>query len=175
MEKFNKLYLICGKMAAGKSTLALKISKESDAILLSEDELLEKLYPGEVTDVSTYVKFSERVKSAMEKHIVELLLHGTSVVLDFPANTVKQRTWLLKLATQANAPHELNYIDLPDSICKTQLQKRATENPERASTDTVEMYNAINRYFEPPTAEEGLNVRLLDTQVVQRLALSAKD
>jgi len=36
-----------------------------------------------------------------------------------------------------------------------------TENPDRAATDTVEMFDAIGKYFEPPSVEEGLNLWLV--------------
>lgn len=160
MKKNATLYMLCGKMAAGKTTLAREISADCDALLISEDDLLAKLYPGEVIDISSYVKFSEKIKSAIAKPTVDLLILGTSVVLDFPANTVQQRAWLVALAAQANAPHELHYIDRPDSSCLTQLQKRATEFPERAATDTPKMFAMIGQYFQTPSEEEGLNIRL---------------
>lgn len=155
------LYMLCGKMAAGKSTLAKDLSRRLGVPLLCEDDLLAALFPNEITDVPTYVKFSSRLKKAIEGMVIELLKHGTSVVLDFPANTLKQRAWLAGLAEQANVLHELHYIDRSDSDCKKQLQKRATENPERAATDTIEMFDAINQYFEPPSASENLAVVLL--------------
>jgi len=42
------LHLLCGKIAAGKSTLAKELVAEHAAILLSEDTWLAQLYPGEV-------------------------------------------------------------------------------------------------------------------------------
>lgn len=59
---------------------------------------------------------------------------------------------------QSKVKHELHCIDLPDSICKTQLLKRATENPKRISTDTIDMFDAISKYFEAPSEKEGLNI-----------------
>lgn len=132
--------------------------------LLCEDALLASLYPDEITDVATYVQYSGRLKSALEKTLVNLLSSGTSIVLDFPANTARQRAWLVGLAHQANSRYELHYIELDDSTCKAQLSKRAADDPERASTDTVEMYEAITRYFEPPSSEEELNLIRVDRQ-----------
>ena len=83
--------MFCGKMASGKSTLAKKISEDHSSVLISEDVLLGTLYPGQVVDVNTYVQYSGRLKSAMSTVLVDLLRTGTSVVLDFPANTVDQR------------------------------------------------------------------------------------
>ena len=47
-----KLIFFCGKMAAGKSTLARKLAQREHAVLLVQDELLESLYPGEITDMA---------------------------------------------------------------------------------------------------------------------------
>ena len=38
------LIFFCGKMGAGKSTLARKVADEKGAVLISEDDLLSKLY-----------------------------------------------------------------------------------------------------------------------------------
>ena len=41
-----KLIFFCGKMAAGKSTLAKQLAEREDAVLLVQDELLDTLFPG---------------------------------------------------------------------------------------------------------------------------------
>lgn len=146
-------------MAAGKSTLAKKLSRDANALLLSEDDLLATLYPDQITDLSSYIHLSTRLKQSIESVIVDALKLGLSVVLDFPANTAQQRKWLVGLSKQAQASHELHYIELSDAQCKDQLLKRAAENPQRAATDTVQMFEAVTKYFEPPSLEEGLNLR----------------
>ncbi|MDJ0743872.1 MAG: hypothetical protein QNJ32_10975 [Xenococcaceae cyanobacterium MO_167.B27] len=40
--------IFCGKMGSGKSTTAIKLANEYDAILFSEDESLETIYPEEI-------------------------------------------------------------------------------------------------------------------------------
>jgi predicted kinase len=152
------LYMLCGKMAAGKSTLAQQLAKREHLILLSEDEWLATLYPGEIIDLATYANRSTRIKTAIEQLLVSLLSKGMSVVMDFPANTAAQRAWLCSLAVAAQANHELHLIDLPDSTCKVQLLKRARENPERAQTDTLKMFEAVTAWFEYPGEHEGLNI-----------------
>jgi len=146
-------------MAAGKSTLAKELSRDANALLLSEDDLLANLYPDQITDLPSYIHLSSRLKNSIESIVVDSLKLGLSLVLDFPANTVQQRKWLVNLSKQAGARHELHYIELSDTQCKDQLLKRAVEHPERAATDTVQMFEAVTKYFEPPSLEEGLNLR----------------
>ncbi|MGH9883153.1 MAG: AAA family ATPase, partial [Pyrinomonadaceae bacterium] len=46
-----KLIFLCGKMAAGKSTLARDLAQRENAVLLVQDEFLDHLFPGEITDI----------------------------------------------------------------------------------------------------------------------------
>lgn len=145
-------------MAAGKSTLASDLASRYQAVLFSEDQLLEGLYPGEIVDLPGYVQYALRVKETLKPVFVDLLRNGTSVILDFPANTVEQRRWLHALAVDAGASHELHYLQASDDKCKRQLAKRAAANPARRRTDTPQMFEAVTRHFQPPAEDEGLTV-----------------
>jgi hypothetical protein len=50
-EEPVKLYFLCGKMAAGKSTFAKRLARAKNAVLLVQDELLGALYPGEIQSI----------------------------------------------------------------------------------------------------------------------------
>jgi predicted kinase len=56
---------MCGKMAAGKSTLSMELAEREDAVLLVQDEFLERLYPSEVVDIAAFVTYSNRVQDAL--------------------------------------------------------------------------------------------------------------
>ena len=60
MTSQAKLIFMCGKMAAPKSTLASALSRQENAVLLVQDELLENHYPGEIVDIPGFVKHSTR-------------------------------------------------------------------------------------------------------------------
>ena len=48
-----KLIFFCGKMAAGKSTLAKELAARELAVVLSQDDLVERLFPGEFAILPT--------------------------------------------------------------------------------------------------------------------------
>lgn len=152
------LYIFCGKMASGKSTLAKQIAEQNSVVLISEDELLGALYPGQILDVASYAQYSGKLKLAMAPILEGLLKNGTSVVLDFPANTVKQRKWIRDIVVRAEAKSEFHYLNNSEALCKANLKKRAASEPERHATDTVEMFDAITQYFEPPSVDEGFDI-----------------
>lgn len=145
-------------MAAGKSTLAKEIARREDAILVEQDDLLIKLFPGEIVDISSFVKYSSRLKDALTSHLCSLLSKGMVVVLDFPGNTTTQRAWFRELVDCTNADHELHYIDVSDELCKCQLRERSKELAEGSAFTSDAEFDAITKYFQPPLESENFNV-----------------
>ena len=153
-----KLIFMCGKMAAGKTTLSRELAAREDAVLLVQDDFLAALYPGEILDIPDFVRCSSRLRDALSSHICALLAKGVSVVLDFPGNTKKQRAWFRTLFEQAGVAHELHFIDAPDELCKRQLKDRSKHLPAGSPWTTDAEFDAMTAYFEAPAAEERFNV-----------------
>ena len=152
------LILLCGKMAAGKSTKAAELVVSRSAVLFAEDAWLSELYPGQILSVDDYVKYSSLIKPVVKPLVQSLLRKGLKVVMDFPANTPGQRAWLRSIFEEVGADHELIYLDVSDELCLENLAKRRAEQPDRAATDTEEMFRAISRYFSEPSENEGFNI-----------------
>src|ERR1700675_4460486 len=96
------LYLICGKIAAGKSTLARCLAARPATLLISEDHWTSNLFAGDLKTIEDYGRYSARLRAAMGPHIVDILRQGLSVVLDFPGNTLRNRDWMRSLIAQAD-------------------------------------------------------------------------
>lgn len=158
MRTPGTLVFFCGKMAAGKSTLAKRIVERTGAILLVQDDWLTHLFPDEIVDVDAYRKYSRRLSAALTEHVGTLLARGLDVVLDFPANTRGQRAWFRELIDLAHAAHELHFVDVPDPLCKAQLRERSRGLADGAAWTTDAEFDAITRFFQPPSPEEGFNI-----------------
>lgn len=152
------LTLFCGKMGAGKTTAANRIAAEKQAVLLSEDEWLASLYPNKIKSLQDYIAYSSLLKGQMKKLVQAILISGSDVVMDFPANTIAQRNWLSSISSEIEAANELIYIDLSNELCLKQIEKRRTQQAERAATDTAEMFEQVTKYFVAPSAAEGFNI-----------------
>lgn len=151
------LHFLCGKIGAGKSTLAAELAARPATLLLSEDRWLAALYPGEILDVADYGRCAARLRNAIGGHVAALAVAGLSVVLDFPANTRRSREWLLGVAEQAGCSHRLHYLDVPDAVCKARLRARNASGTHPYTTSD-EQYDAITAYFVEPSEDEGLNI-----------------
>jgi len=154
MTNETTLHLMCGKMASGKSTLATSLAKNNKTILIVEDEWLSKLYPDEIKSIRDYINYSSRLHNIIKPHVVTLLKEGISVVLDFPANTTKQRNKLRIIFEQANAAHTLHYVEASNTKCKQQLMKRNQSSPDQMAFTTEEEFDTINQYFQAPSDAE---------------------
>lgn len=149
------LHLLCGKIASGKSTLAKQLAAQQAAIMLSEDAWLAQLYPGEILSITDYLRSAQRVRVVLGPLVINLLQAGVSVVLDFPANTLASREWLLGLAQSAGVKHCLHYLELDDATCRARLHARnASGEHDFAATDAE--FELITRHFCVPSTEEGL-------------------
>jgi len=153
------LYFVCGKIAAGKTTLARKPAVEQGAVLICEDEWLVRL-EADINSLDDYALHARRLRAALGPHVVELLRLGTPVVLDVPANTVKSRQWIRSLFEAAQARHELHWIDAPDDLSRTRLRERNATKPAGLYFGFVPetLLDPVNRAVTPPSPNEGFNV-----------------
>lgn len=157
-KQIGTLSFFCGKMAAGKSTRAKQIAEQCQAVLISEDLWLEKLYPAQVRCLSSYIEYSTRLKPIVKELVQSILTTGNDVVLDFPANTVNQRNWFRSIFAEIAAPHQLFYLARSDQHCLDQLAARRKAQPERVETDTEDMFWKMHSFFEEPSLEESFSL-----------------
>jgi predicted kinase len=158
-KSMTTLHLFCGKIAAGKSTLAARQAEAPNTVLLSQDHFLSQLYPGEIRTLADYARCSDRLRRAIGPHIVDLLRNGMSVVLDFPANTSSVRAWMSGLIEAAGVSHQLHFLQASDTICKRRLDARNSSGSHQYQVSEAE-FELFNSYVVPPQPTEGFNVIL---------------
>jgi predicted kinase len=157
------LHLVCGKIAAGKSTLTRQLSAQPGTVLVSEDHWLSRLYPDEQKSIADYARNSARLRTVMGPHVAALLEAGLSVVLDFPANTLRNRHWMRSIIETAGARHHLHYLDVPDAVCRARLHKRNASGTHDFAASDAE-FDEITSHFVPPSSDEGFNVIVYKTE-----------
>ncbi len=158
-DQVPTLHMLCGKIAAGKSTLAARLGEAPNTIVIVQDHWLARLWPGELRSVADYGRVVVRLRDAMGPHVVGLLRSGLSVVLDWPANTVTSRRWMRSIFEAAGAMHRLHVLDAPDELCLARLRERnASVRHDYFVSEAA--FAELTRYFEPPTPEEGFSVMI---------------
>ena len=153
------LTCFCGKMGAGKTTRSRIEAAEKNAVLLSEDAWLAAHYPDQIHTFDDYLKYARQIRGFVRQHVQAILGTGTNVVMDFPANTRRQRQWFVQLCEGIACELELVFLDTDDDTCLARLATRRLEQPERAEFDTEAVFRAVTQFFEAPNSDEQLNIR----------------
>jgi len=154
------LHLLCGRIAAGKSTLAKSLARRHNAVLISEDAYLSALLTDPIQNFQDYQNYSQRFQALIKPTCLDMLERGNPVVLDFPANSPSSRQWLKELIAHTNVRHLLHYLTASNQECWQQFQQRKQTHGANASPIADGAFEEINHYFEPPDVTEGFNVEI---------------
>lgn len=151
------LHMLCGKIAAGKSTLADKLASEVGTVLIVEDQWLGALFSDQMSTGADYMRCAARLRTVIVPHVEALLAAGVSVVLDFPANTAEQRAWMRGILDRTGVAHELHLLDVPDEVCLARLARRNARGDHPFAV-TEAMFHRFSAFFEPPLPDEGFEI-----------------
>jgi predicted adenylyl cyclase CyaB len=151
------LHLLCGRIAAGKSTFAGRLAAAPRTVRFDEDRWLATLFPGAIATLDDYRVHAARLEAALGPQVEAVLRAGLDVVMDFHANTRARRAWLKGLAERAGAVPRLHLLDVPEATCLARLHARNArgDHPYRP---TDEEFAIFSRYFQHPEDDEGLAV-----------------
>lgn len=148
--------MFCGKIAAGKSTLAARLAQQTGGVLISEDDWLAALFGDQMSSPRDYLRCADKLRAALAPHVAQLLRAGVSVVLDCPANTVHSRVWLRALLRETGADHQMHVLAPPDALCLARLAARnAAQTHPFAVTEA--QFHQFAQHFAPPEEDEGFN------------------
>lgn len=153
------LHMMCGKIAAGKSTLAAQLGRAEGTILVAEDTWLQALFADQMASPADYLRCSSKLRAIIGPHVSSLLRAGVSVVLDFPANTVEQRDWMRTILATSRAAHQLHVMLATDEICLARLRERNARGDHPFAV-TDEQFRRFSKHFVAPSPDEGFNIVL---------------
>ncbi len=151
------LHMMCGKIAAGKSTLAAQLAQMDSTVLIAEDDWLGALFSDQMTSPKDYMRCSTKLQTVMAPHIASLLRAGVSVILDFPANTVAQRAWMRGILEATGAQDQMHLLTPPDDVCLARLRARNAKGDHPFAV-TDEQFHQFSNHFVAPSEEEGFTI-----------------
>jgi len=159
--KKNRVYLMCGLPCSGKSYLARQIESEEGAVRLILDEWLSTLYGEYSLDLEQRVDRVRRCRALMWSTARRFVEKGIDVILDdgFFIRSVRER--YAQMIQDVGAIPVLYYLDTPPSLIYERLALRNAERPEHTFEFSREDMREFEKIFEPPTAAEGLELRIV--------------
>ena len=121
----NKVILICGKIASGKTTYAKSLIKENPAVLLSQDEITS-IFFGQYDADKQYIVV-DKTREFIFKKSLEIIKAGSNVIIDWGFWTRAERKEAVFFYEKNNITFEWHYIDTSNDVCLKNLIKRNHE------------------------------------------------
>jgi len=144
MNKTN-CYLLVGIPASGKSTLAKRLARSKNALVLSTDTIRTLLYGSPLVQGSWL-----DIERVLHRLLLKSVSQNKSVVIDATHTLKAHRKTLLTLSNKIN--WSCIYLKTSLDVCHKRNIERARTVP-RTVIDS--MYQNLLR--EPPTLKEGFN------------------
>lgn len=138
----SNFIMLVGLPASGKSTLAEKLSKEENAVILSSDEIRKEL----LNDVNSQ-DHNVQVFEVMNSRTKELLLKGKNVIYDATNINRKRRMHLIN--HEIKADEKVVYY-LNEHVISTYFR-----DEDRARTVGREVINKMYKTMQIPVENEG--------------------
>lgn len=117
-----KAFLLCGKIASGKSVYARKLCKREKAVLLSVDELVLSILGSELGE--KHDEITERVQAYLFQKSLEIIHAGSNVLLDWGFWTKARRQAARSFYEACGIACEFHYIDVPDEVWLRNIEIR---------------------------------------------------
>ncbi len=153
------IYAMTGGNGSGKTTYALKISKEKRAKFFSLDKTI-KDFNQPIRSYEDYMLYFQQALDLMSSQAIQFLKDGDSVVFDFGGG-ISSREWLKQIAQSGDATIEIYHLEVPLEERRRRIQKRNLEKQEN-----VYFFYMDDEHFDkqnkedppPPPAESGIEV-----------------
>ncbi len=147
------LYLLCGLPAAGKTTRARELEAAANAVRLTADEWIARLYPDD-SEAAARDERRDRVEGLQWQFVERLLQIGTDVVLDWGLWTRTERARYRQRAEALRAQVQIELVEAPLSVLQARLAARNRDLPPGTFRISAEEMEEFASLFERPTAEE---------------------
>ncbi|MBQ4044703.1 MAG: ATP-binding protein [Clostridia bacterium] len=148
-------FLICGKIAAGKTTYADALCRQRNAVLLSCDELMLTLFGPDAG--ADHDRLADRVQTYLRAKSLDILATGTDVILDWGFWRREARAEIRRFYEELGIRVEMHCVEVTDA----QWQQNVARRNEAVLAGEVQAYYVDEglaakaaSLFQPPFPEE---------------------
>ena len=148
-ENMAKLFLMCGFLGAGKTTVSKQLADKCNAEYMNVDETVMKNFTPIEYENNWEACFG-KAEEMLWRKIHNCALHNKNVVFDVGFWTRQSREVARMRAKHVGMEPMLYYVYAPDEILKQRIAQRSGKIAE----NNVKNFDTIKQMFEIPQADE---------------------
>ncbi len=163
-RKPGDVFLLCGKIASGKTHYAKTLLRDGHTVLLSQDDFVEQLGLDYFNDLHS--SLIPKLQDCLYELAADILRCGANVVLDFGFWSKKERQCVSKMFRNMHIMPRWCYMDVSDSAWAQNIADRNREVIAEGHAEfqiDAEKMQEINAEFEAPTRDE-MNIWVINTR-----------
>lgn len=153
MKRRPIVYLICGFIGAGKTTLAKKLEEQTGAVRITKDEWSIRLIGNDPT-IDGYEEWDHKIIGLSRDVAFQLVEKGIDVILDEGFWAKEQRVALRRRIEEVGAKEVLYYLDTPIETIRERVVERNTQLTNDAFQISRAMLDQYLTFWQPPGDDE---------------------
>lgn len=150
------LHVMVGYMGFGKSTLAGKLSKEHNAIILNHDEFMMILL-GRNPDQETFMNYKDKIFNLIFEVAKKILKTGVDVIIDAGSWAKDDRKNIVAIFKDFADEVVFHQLNCPLDVAKQRVLSRSQSNYNELFIDE-NCFDVLLKKYQPISETEGLKV-----------------
>jgi len=152
------VYVICGFIGAGKTTFARKLEKETNAIRITKDEWIIKIFGNKITSDKNFEVYDKNITQLAQDLAFKILKAGKDVIIDEGFWVKSQRDDIKKKILDIGAKPIFYYLQNSVDKMKERVANRSKNPPKDSFEISEEMFNSYLKYWQAPDESENVKV-----------------
>ena len=153
MKRQSIVYLICGFIGAGKTTLAKKLEKETGAVRITKDEWSIRLIGNDPT-IDRYAEWDQKIIGLSQDFAFHLAEKGIDVIMDEGFWEKDTRAEMKRRIEAIGAKEVLYYLDTPIETIRERVVRRNNNLTKESFKISREMLDTYLMDWQPPGEDE---------------------
>ena len=153
-----KIFLLIGPVGAGKSTFALQLGKDENAVCLNLDDWMTELFSDDRPEIGVIEWYVERTQRCIEqiwKVAQRLIQADTNVVLEIGLIQRRERKAFYERVNDKNIELMVYVLDTPREVRRKRVAQRNLSKGETFSMVVpADIFELASDIWEPPSKDE---------------------
>lgn len=147
------VYVLCGFIGAGKTTLAKKLEETTGAVRITKDEWLIRMVGNDPT-IDGYEDYDHRMCELSRDVAFQLAEKGIDVIIDEGVWEKEQRDILRRRSEDIGAQAVLYFLDTPIETIRERVARRNMNPAKDSFKISGDLLDDYLTYWQPPGEDE---------------------